>query len=673
MIGLVLAEASLTTIPSTTVYKRYRYDHAGRLLAIFQKQNGEIVEEKIAQNTYNELGQLKQKKVGLPTSTASVLQTIDYQYTIRGWLSTINDAGLSTTTTDNDLFGLELSYSRGTKLDGTTSLDAADLQYNGNVASQKWQSKLDRKKRMVTYSYDPANRITKGVYTSTVSGEDYSLGYDKTNPTVDNSIKYDKNGNITSLVQFGLQSRTNSTNATYGKIDALQYSYVDEGNRLGAVLDGQTTSGLAGDFQNGANSLSEYGYDANGNLLRDDNKKITTIAYNYLNLPYYIDYGSNNNFQYVYSATGVKLRTIVSVQGASDPTPKVTTTDYAGGMVYVNLELQFFPTEEGRVLNAKFTTGNSGFTYEYHYKDHLGDLRVAFRQGSTYPYRVTMEDVEPTKTNEERAWANIVTTRDKTRYRTGNGLGGNSAKTNSSLQALGPWKQIPMNQGDQLTAVAWAQYEPSTNPNGRSLSAYLTFTGTGINSTANSGGMDSKNSTPLLQAGVTATLSKTYTPPAGVPKAYLKYIFYDLQGNVVGSDYEPITAAATNGYWEELKLYNRPFTAPQDGYVQVFVANESEIDVWFDDISVTITGTMIVQENHYSAFGLNLVGIEKGGQPNSDFGYNGKEKQEELNLGWIDYGARFYDPQLGRWHVVDQLAEIARRWSPYTYANDNPL
>ncbi len=97
------------------------------------------------------------------------------------------------------------------------------------------------------------------------------------------------------------------------------------------------------------------------------------------------------------------------------------------------------------------------------------------------------------------------------------------------------------------------------------------------------------------------------------------------------------------------------------------------MEVYFDDLEITYTEGLVVQENHYTPWGLALKGIDKVGSPHDDFQYNGKESQEELGLNWIDYGARFYDPQLGRWHSVDPLAEIARRWSPYTYCNDNPI
>jgi RHS repeat-associated protein len=61
------------------------------------------------------------------------------------------------------------------------------------------------------------------------------------------------------------------------------------------------------------------------------------------------------------------------------------------------------------------------------------------------------------------------------------------------------------------------------------------------------------------------------------------------------------------------------------------------------------------------------------GTSDNQLKYNSKELQKEAGLEWYDYGARFYDPQLGRWHVPDPMAEDYYNWSPYTYTLDNPI
>jgi hypothetical protein len=102
---------------------------------------------------------------------------------------------------------------------------------------------------------------------------------------------------------------------------------------------------------------------------------------------------------------------------------------------------------------------------------------------------------------------------------------------------------------------------------------------------------------------------------------------------------------------------------PQDGYVSAYVGNESNVDVFFDDVTVEHRPGLQVQETQYDPTGLELAGLQgttPGLKPLNQYKFNGKELQADLGLNWNHQDWRSSMPS-STGHVVDPDSRTARK------------
>ncbi len=343
---------------SVTELYQYTYDKAQRLLTTTHQLNGGDTVTLVS-NSYDPLGRLQTKTLGGVDSTT-------YAYNVRSWVTGISGSHFTENLFYNNAPGTIAPFSPN---------------YNGNIGAMKWNTPADgiNRDRIYTFGYDDLNRLKDATY-SELAGS-----------TVVNSNRYneqseyDKMGNITNFVRYGLQSTT--PGVVYSTIDDLKLDHT--GNQLTTVTEKSYGKYLSDNIYCGdeefvpnlTNTGNSCAYDANGNRLYDSDANVWAIKYNVLNLPDAMQFYQGHQTYYTYTAAGTKLKVIdkMAPEGTFIPASGLnamasnitfnttTTTDYDGSYIYQNDTLKMVLLPEGYWQKG---------SYYYYLKDHLGSNRV---------------------------------------------------------------------------------------------------------------------------------------------------------------------------------------------------------------------------------------------------------------------------------------------------------
>ncbi len=671
---------------------------------------------------------------------ATGLESLAYSYNIHNEITGINkDYALKTGSYDKwaNFFGLYLGYDNRDGVFNASQLD-------GHVTGLLWNTQGDDAQRKYDYTYDNAGRLVQATFMERPSREggwdnskmDFSVSGNREGGN--GLIEYDLNGNLLSMLQKGVLPGMETPVA----IDDLKYTYASYSNKLTKVTDNtpqQETNGLSGDFTDGKygnEGADDYTYDANGNMITDLNKGIKDltenrdgITYNFLDKPEMIKIVGKGTVQLVYDADGNKLQKIFTPERPD----RIVTTTYINQFVYQDFSstsgeseggLQYINFEEGRIrvitpvsqgngYDALIIDGNIDLpsqnppqggrgAFDFFIRDYQENVRMILTEethnGSN---KCTMETAragnEEPVFGQEGSGNEVAATRFVVNSIPGQTSGGGWQNANIGSQVsrlgnrvtnkVGPNVLLKVMAGDAITATTQYFYENAVVNTNQATTLTNDIITSLIGSIAGSGSVTDpvRHGAPdisneLNSDGLFADITEPDATNANgnFAKAYLTILFFDERFKYVeeGSTFLRVQDAGNSN--ANLTLAN--IKAPKNGYVYIYVSNESDETVYFDNLNVADNRGRIIEETHYYAFGLKIAAISSTKAPDPNEGnidnknlYNDKELFDDADLDWYDYGFRNYDAQIGRFTQLDPLTWDYPELTNYQYASDEPI